>query len=136
MWINSEKAPEPVGAYPHGKRIGDLFFLSGVGPRIKNSKKIPGVQLSTEGEILSYDVKVQTHAVIHNVELILKSAGLELKDLVDCQCFLTNMKKDFKIFNKIYGEYFSIKNGPCRTTVEVGALPTPIAVEFKCIAKF
>ncbi len=135
MSINSEKAPEPVGAYPHAKRIGDLLFLSGVGPRVKNSKKIPGVEISLDGEILSYDIKIQTHAVINNIKLILESSGLELKDLVDCQCFLTNMKKDFKKFNQVYAEYFSIKNGPCRTTVEIGALPTPIAVEFKCIAK-
>ncbi len=136
MSINSEKAPEPVGAYPHAKRVGDLLFLSGVGPRTKNSKEIPGVELSADGEILSYDVEAQTHAVIKNVELVLKSAGLELKDLVDCQCFLTNMKNDFKRFNKVYAEYFSVESGPCRTTVEIGALPTPIAVEFKCIAKF
>lgn len=136
MSINSEKAPEPVGAYPHAKRVGDLLFLSGVGPRKKSSKDIPGVKLSEAGEILSYDVEVQTRAVIKNVEMVLQSAGLELTDLIDCQCFLTNMKKDFKAFNEIYAEYFSIENGPCRTTVEVGALPTPIAVEFKCIAKF
>lgn len=136
MSINSNKAPEPVGAYPHARRVGDLLFLSGVGPREKNSKSIPGVELSEEGEVLSYDVAVQTRAVIKNVELVLQSAGLELSDLVDCQCFLTNMKKDFKAFNKVYAEFFSIEKGPCRTTVEVGALPTPIAVEFKAVAAF
>lgn len=136
MSINSEKAPEPVGAYPHAKRVGDLLFLSGVGPRKKNSKDIPGVELSESREIISYDVAVQTHAVIKNVEMILQASGLELKDLVDCQCYLTNMKNDFKAFNKVYAEYFSVETGPCRTTVEIGALPTPIAVEFKCIAKF
>ena len=136
MSINSNKAPEPVGAYPHAKRVGNLLFLSGVGPRKKNSKTIPGVELSHTGEILSYDVEVQTRAVIQNVELVLQSAGLELSDLVDCQCFLTNMKKDFKGFNKIYAEFFSVESGPCRTTVEIGALPTPIAVEFKAVAQF
>lgn len=136
MSIHSEKAPEPVGAYPHAKRVGGLLFLSGVGPRKKNSKEIPGVELSSDGEIFNYDVEVQTHAVIKNVEMILQSAGLELTDLVDCQCFLTNMKKDFKAFNKVYAEYFSVESGPCRTTVEIGALPTPIAVEFKCVAQF
>jgi len=136
MYINSSKAPKPVGAYPHAKRVGDLLFLSGVGPRQKNSKSIPGVELSPQGDILSYDVEVQTRAVIKNVELVLQSAGLELTDLVDCQCFLTDMKKDFMGFNKVYAEFFSVESGPCRTTVEIGALPTPIAVEFKAVAAF
>ena len=136
MSINSNKAPEPVGAYPHAKRVGDLLFLSGVGPRERGTKIIPGVTLSEQGEILDYDVETQTRSVINNVELVLQEAGLELKDLVDVQCFLTNMKKDFKTFNKVYAEHFSIETGPCRTTVEIGALPTPIAVEFKCIASF
>ncbi len=134
--VISQKAPEPVGSYPHARRVGDLLFLSGVGPRQKGSKDIPGVEISSEGEILNYDVKIQTKAVIENVRLVLQESGLDLIDLVDVQCFLTNMKKDFKDFNSVYGEHFSVETGPCRTTVEVGALPTPIAVEFKAIAQF
>ncbi len=134
--VISEKAPEPVGSYPHARRVGDLLFLSGVGPRQRGSKEIPGVTIDENGQVTAYDAAVQTHAVIKNVELVLKDSGLGLEDLVDMQCFLTDMKNDFPAFNKVYAEYFSVKTGPCRTTVEVGALPTPIAVEFKAIAKF
>lgn len=134
--VISEKAPEPVGSYPHARRVGDLLFLAGVGPRQRGSKEIPGVTLGDDGQILSYDVEAQTHAVIKNVEMVLQSSGLELSDLVDVQCFLTNMKEDFKSFNSVYSQYFSVETGPTRTTVEVGALPTPIAVEFKAIASF
>lgn len=135
MSINSTLAPEPVGAYPHAREVGDFVFLSGVGPRKRNSKEIPGVELNSEGEITSYDVTKQTHSVVANVKAVLESAGLGLEDLVDVQVFLTDMKSDFKKFNAVYAEYFSVESGPCRTTVEIGALPTPIAVEFKCIAK-
>lgn len=134
--IISERAPEPVGPYPHARRVGDLLFLSGVGPRKKNSKEIPGVTLNDQREIVDYDIEVQTHSVINNIKTILEDSGLTLKDLVDVQVYLTNMKKDFKIFNKVYSEYFDIETGPCRTTIEVGALPTPIAVEIKGVAKF
>jgi 2-aminomuconate deaminase len=134
--VISSTAPEPVGSYPHARRVGDLLFLSGVGPRQKGSKEIPGVTFDEKGEVVEYDVARQTHAVIKNIEMILKDSGLTLDDLVDVQCFLTNMKKDFKAFNGVYAEYFSVESGPCRTTVEVGALPTPIAVEFKAIASF
>lgn len=134
--VISHKAPEPVGSYPHARRVGDFLFLSGVGPRQRGSQDIPGVELDGNRNILSYDVKKQTHAVIENVRLVLEDSGLGLEDLVDVQCFLTNMKNDFKDFNSVYAEYFSVESGPCRTTVEVGALPTPIAVEIKAIAKF
>lgn len=134
--IISQKAPEPVGSYPHARRVGDLLFLSGVGPRKKNSKEIPGVTLGENAEVIKYDVKVQTHAVIENIRLVLEDSGLSLDHLVDVQCFLTDMKNDFKDFNSVYAEYFSVESGPCRTTVEVGALPTPIAVEFKAVASF
>lgn len=132
--VISKTAPEPVGAYPHARRVGDFLFLSGVGPRQKGKKEIPGVTLSDTGEILSYDVSIQTKAVIENIRLILNDAGAELEDLVDIQVFLTNMKQDFKDFNTVYGQYFRLESGPCRTTIEIGALPTPIAVEFKAIA--
>lgn len=134
--VISQKAPEPVGSYPHARKVGELLFLSGVGPRQKGTKEIPGVVFNDAGDVLDYDVKVQTKAVIENVQLVLQDSGLDLENLVDVQCFLTNMKKDFKAFNEVYAEYFSVETGPCRTTVEVGALPTPIAVEFKAVAQF
>ncbi len=131
--ISSQQAPEPVGAYPHARRVGNLLFLSGVGPRQRGSKEIPGVTLNDQGEIVAYDIEKQCHAVFQNVKLILESSGAQWKDLVDVTVFLTNMKDDFKTFNKIYATYFT-ENQPCRTTVEVNALPTPIAIELKCIA--
>jgi 2-aminomuconate deaminase len=133
MDINSNQAPEPVGAYPHAKRVGDLLFLSGVGPREKGSKEIPGVTLDEQGRIVSYDIEKQCHAVFQNVRFILEASGSRWENLVDVTVFLTNMKDDFKKFNLIYAEYFK-EHQPCRTTVEVNALPTPIAIELKCIA--
>ncbi|MCB0378433.1 MAG: RidA family protein [Bdellovibrionales bacterium] len=134
--VISEKAPEPVGSYPHAKRVGDLLFLSGVGPRKRGTSDIPGVVFDQNRNVIDYNIKEQTHSVIENIQTVLQDSGLDLKDLVDVQVFLTNMKKDFKDFNAVYAEYFSVEAGPCRTTVEVGALPTPIAVEFKAIAQF
>ncbi len=131
--IESNTAPEPVGAYPHARRAGDFLYLSGVGPRERNTKKIPGVELSENGVIVSYDIEAQCHSVFKNVKTILQDAGADWKDLVDITVFLTNMKEDFKAYNKIYAQYFT-ENKPCRTTVEVGSLPTPIAIELKCIA--
>ena len=131
--IQSKNAPEPVGAYPHAKRVGNLLFLSGVGPRKPNSKKIPGSVIDAKGEILSYDIEKQCHAVFENVKIILEDSGSSWDNLVDVTVFLTNMKNDFHIYNHIYAEYFS-DNLPCRTTVEVLSLPTPIAIELKCIA--
>lgn len=129
----SDKAPEPVGSYPHARRVGSLLFLSGVGPRKRGSADIPGVTLDAEGNVISYDIEVQCHSVFQNVKHILQASGAQWEDLVDVTVFLTNMKADFKTFNRIYSEYF-IENPPCRTTVEVNALPTPIAIELKCIA--
>lgn len=134
--VISQKAPEPVGSYPHAKRVGNLLYLSGVGPRQRGSEEIPGVQMDQDRNVIAYDVSVQTRAVIENIRTILNESGLDLKHLIDVQCFLTNIKNDFQAFNKVYAEYFSVETGPCRTTVEVGALPTPIAVEFKAIAAF
>lgn len=131
--INSEQAPEPVGLYPHARRVGNLLFLSGVGPRERGTKKIPGVELNENGEILSYDIETQCHSVFKNVRLIVKSAGSSWDKIVDVTVFLTNMKDDFKTYNKIYAEYFK-DNQPCRTTVEISSLPTPIAIELKVIA--
>ena len=131
--IQSKNAPEPVGAYPHAKRVGNLLFLSGVGPRKLNSKKIPGAVVDAKGEILSYDIEKQCHAVFENVKIILEESGSSWDNLVDVTVFLTNMKSDFHTYNRIYSEYFS-DNLPCRTTVEVLSLPTPIAIELKCVA--
>ncbi|HRG36978.1 MAG TPA: Rid family hydrolase [Bacteroidia bacterium] len=131
--INSSKAPEPVGSYPHARRVGNLLFLSGVGPREKGTKKIPGVELDEQGNILSYDIEVQCRSVFQNVKWILEDAGSSWDKLVDVTVFLTNMKDDFKAYNRLYAEYFK-ENQPCRTTVEINCLPTPIAIELKVIA--
>ncbi len=131
--IISSKAPEPVGLYPHARRVGDLLFLSGVGPRERGTKRIPGVELNDAGEIVSYDIEVQCRSVFQNVRYILEDAGSSWNDIVDVTVFLTNMKDDFTIFNRVYAEYFA-ENQPCRTTVEVNKLPTPIAIELKVIA--
>ncbi len=131
--IHSNQAPEPVGLYPHARRVGNLLFLSGVGPRKRGSKEIPGVTLDSQGNVIDYNIELQCHSVFENVRLILEASGSRWEDLVDVTVFLTNMKKDFPVFNKIYAEYFK-SNQPCRTTVEVNALPTPIAIELKCIA--
>jgi len=131
--FNSQNAPEAVGSYPHARRVGDLLFLSGVGPRERGKKKIPGVTLGENGEIISYDIQVQCHSVFANVKTILEDSGSSWDSLVDVTVFLTNMKDDFNIYNKIYAEYFK-ENQPCRTTVEILSLPTPISIELKCIA--
>jgi len=131
--INSAKAPEPVGLYPHARRVGNLLFLSGVGPRERGTKDIPGVTLNGSGEIVSYDIETQCRSVFKNVRYILEDAGSSWEKIVDVTVFLTNMKDDFAAYNRIYAEYFA-ENQPCRTTVEVNKLPTPIAIELKVIA--
>lgn len=131
--VDSKRAPEPVGLYPHARRVGNFLFLSGVGPRERGTKKIPGVELGPDGEILSYDIEAQCHSVFKNVRAILEEAGSSWEQLVDVTVFLTNMKKDFPTYNRLWAEYFS-ENQPCRTTLEIGSLPTPIAIELKCIA--
>jgi len=131
--IESHKAPEPVGLYPHARKVGNLLFLSGIGPRKRGKKEIPGVELDDQGNILSYDIETQCHSVFKNVRTVLEDAGSNWENLVDVTIFLTNMKEDFEIYNRIYAEYFK-GNQPCRTTVEIISLPTPIAIELKCIA--
>jgi 2-aminomuconate deaminase len=134
--FESKRAPEPVGAFPHAKRVGDFLFLSGIGPRVRGSKEIPGVTLDGAGNIVNYDIEKQCRAVFENVRLVLEDAGASWNDIVDVTVFLTNMKKDFPIYNKLYAEHFAgaDKPNPTRTTVEVMALPTPIAIELKVIA--
>ena len=131
--INSVKAPEPVGLYPHARRVGDLLFLSGVGPRERGTKVIPGVTLDDGGKIATYDIEKQCRSVFQNVRFILEEAGSSWDKIVDVTVFLTNMDDDFATYNRIYAEYFA-DNQPCRTTIEVNKLPTPIAIELKVIA--
>lgn len=131
--VRSERAPEPVGAYPHAKRVGNLLFLSGVGPRKRGSKEIPGVTQDAAGAIVAYDIEAQCRSCFDNVRMILEEAGSSWDRVVDVLVFLTNMKDDFAAYNAVYAEYFS-ENQPTRTTIEINRLPTPIAVELKVIA--
>ena len=131
--VHSGKAPEPVGLYPHARKVGNLLFLSGVGPRERGSKKIPGVELDANDNITSYDIAEQCHSVFRNVRYILEDAGSSWDKIVDVTVYLTNMKDDFPIYNKLWAEYFK-ENPPCRTTLEINCLPTPIAIELKVVA--
>ena len=140
--ISTSKAPSPVGPYPHARREGEFLFLSGCGPRKPGTKVIPGVTLDADDEITAYDVEIQTRSVFENIKVILEASGASLGDVVDVQAYLTNMKADFATFNRVYAEYFGTTkdangtpDGPTRTTIEVGALPTPIAVELKVVAR-
>jgi 2-aminomuconate deaminase len=127
------RAPDPIGAYPHARRAGDFLFLSGVGPRLPDSNEVPGNHYDEQGSLRAYDMEQQCHSVIANISAILELYGAQWQDLVDITVFLTDIQRDFKVFNRIYTEYFG-DTRPCRTTVEVTALPTPIAIELKCIA--
>lgn len=132
--VRTGNAPKPVGAYPHAKRVGDLVFLSGIGPRPAGGGDIPGAKLDDDGNVVAVDIEAQCHSVFTNVRAVLESAGCEWEDLIDVTVFLTDIPRDFETYNRVYAEYFSA-DGPCRTTVEVTRLPTPIAIELKCIAK-
>jgi len=131
--IISSSAPEPVGLYPHARRMGNLLFLSGIGPREKGEKKVPGVELDESGNIISYDIEKQCHSVFKNVKTVLEECGSSWEKIIDVTVFLTNMKGDFNKYNKLWADYFT-SNPPCRTTVEIKSLPTPIAIELKVIA--
>ncbi|MEJ6775860.1 MAG: Rid family hydrolase [Crocinitomicaceae bacterium] len=135
--ISTNKAPKPVGLYPHARKAGGLLFLSGVGPRVAGSDEVdsvvPGLKLDKNGNFIEFDFEKQCRSVFDNVRVILEESGSSWNDLVDVTVFLVNMKRDFQIYNKIYAEYFK-DNLPCRTTVEINSLPTPIAIELKCIA--
>ncbi len=131
--IHSSKAPPPVGAYPHARKAGGFLFLSGVGPRQAGTSEIPGVTLDSAGTVIASDIVIQTEALINNIKLILQGAGSSLDKIVDVQVFLTHMKRDFQSFNEVYAQHFNSIQAT-RTTIEVGSLPTPIAVEFKVIA--
>ncbi|MEO5595866.1 MAG: RidA family protein [Lysobacteraceae bacterium] len=133
--IHAAAAPAAVGAYPHARRVGELLFLSGIGPRQPGSNQIAGNDYFADGRVRSYDIAAQTRAVFANVRSVLKAAGARWEDLVDVTVFLTDMKHDFATYNTIWTEFFpEPANAPCRTTVGITALPTPIAIELKCIA--
>jgi len=131
--INTTGAAAPLGAYPHARKVGNLLFLSGIGSRQAIDNKIPGLILDENGQIIRYDIEAECHSVFANVKAVLEASGSSWDKMVDVTVFLTNMKTDFPIYNKIYGEYFKNVDA-CRTTVEVKSLPTPIAIELKVIA--
>lgn len=132
--ITTGNAPKPVGAYPHARRVGNLLFLSGIGPRdAKTGTDIPGLVTDKNGNFIEFDFEAQCHSVFKNVRAVLEASGSDWEKLVDVTVFLVNMQRDFTTFNRIYAQYFT-GNQPCRTTVEVNCLPTPIAIELKCIA--
>lgn len=131
--IHTASAPKPVGAYPHARRVGNLLFLSGIGPRTPETDEIPGLKRSPSGNFLEFDFEAQCHSVFANVRTVLEASGARWEDLVDVTVFLTNMERDFHTYNRIYAQYF-VEHQPCRTTVGIDSLPTPIAIELKCIA--
>jgi 2-aminomuconate deaminase len=135
--INSQNAPKPMGLYPHARKVGNLLFLSGVGPRAGGSgseeANIPGLKFDKNGNYETFDFEAQCRSVFENVKLILEESGSSWENLVDVTTFLVDMKRDFKAYNRVYAEYFK-DNQPCRTTLEISALPSPISIELKCIA--
>ncbi len=131
--VETEKAPSPVGLYPHARQVGELLFLSGIGPRKPGSGEIPGLELTKHGNWKVFDPEAQIRSVFDNVKIVLEESGSSWDQLVDVTVFLTDMKRDFELYNEIYAEYFE-SNRPCRTTVEIKSLPTPIIIELKCIA--
>ena len=131
--IDAQKAPKPVGLYPHARRVGNLLFLSGIGPRNPEDDSVPGLQRSPSGNFTAFDFEAQVHSVFNNVRSVLEASGATWADLVDVTVYLVNMERDFHTYNRIWAEYFK-ENAPCRTTVGIDSLPTPIAIELKCIA--
>ncbi len=133
--VQAGAAPKPVGLYPHARRIGNLLFLSGLGPRSPSDSSVPGNDMFADGRVHSYDIQAQARAVLDNVRIVLEASGARWEDLVDVTVFLTDMARDFKPYNAVWAEYFpDPAKAPCRTTVGIIALPTPIAIELKCIA--
>jgi 2-aminomuconate deaminase len=131
--FDAGSAPKPVGLYPHARRVGNLLFLSGIGPRDPKTDGVPGLERSTSGNYTRFDFEAQCHSVFQNVRRVLEDSGAKWEDLVDVTVFLTDMKRDFHTYNRVYAEYFK-DHQPCRTTVGIDSLPTPIAIELKCIA--
>lgn len=133
--ISTQNAPKPVGLYPHARKAGNLLFLSGIGPRTTQGdhSTVPGLELDASGNFKAFDFEAQCISVFNNVRAVLEASGAKWENLVDVTVFLTDMKRDFHTYNRLYAEYFK-DNQPCRTTVEVKSLPTPIAIELKCMA--
>lgn len=131
--VHAANAPKAVGAYPHARRVGNLLFLSGVGPRSPKDNSIPGNLLDADGKLVGYDIEAQCRQVFANVRAVLEASGAAWQDLVDVTVYLTDMQRDFATYNRLYAEYFT-DSQPCRTTLGITALPTPIAIELKCIA--
>jgi 2-aminomuconate deaminase len=131
--VHTDAAPAPEGAYPHARKVGDLLFLSGVGPRQPGSNAIPGNVRDANGQLIGYDIEAQCRQVFANVRAVLEASGAAWTDLVDVTVFLTDMQRDFAAYNRLYAEYFAGVDA-CRTTLGISALPTPIAIELKCIA--
>jgi len=133
--IQASSAPKPVGVYPHARRVGDLLFLSGIGPRDPATNAIAGNEYFADGRLRKYDIQAQTRAVFANVRTVLQASGATWDDLVDVTVYLTDMARDFKAYNAIWAEHFpDAATAPCRTTLGITALPTPIAIELKCVA--
>lgn len=133
--IHAGNAPKAVGSYPHARRVGGLLFLSGIGPRDPASNAIPGNVLYADGRVQRYDIRAQARAVFANVRAVLEASGARWEDLVDVTVYLTDMARDFQAYNEVWAEYFpEPASAPCRTTVGITALPTPIAIELKCTA--
>ncbi|MAK40843.1 MAG: 2-aminomuconate deaminase [Euryarchaeota archaeon] len=133
--FTANNGPSAMGAYPHLNKVGDLLFISGMGPRSPKNNEIPGGPIKDERGIpLDYDITAQTHSVINNIKEILEEYDLGLENIVDIQVFLVDMERDFAEYNKVYAEYFS-EILPARTTVGIHSLPSPIAIELKVVAK-
>lgn len=134
--FQTQAAPAAVGAYPHARRVGDLLFLSGIGPRTPGTNAVPGNVHAVDGALMGHDIAAQTRQVFANVRAVLNASGARWEDLVDITVFLTDMAHDFKAYNAVWAEYFpDPAHAPCRTTLGITALPTPIAIELKCIAQ-
>ncbi|MEO1008445.1 MAG: RidA family protein [Planctomycetota bacterium] len=139
--IRTDDAPRPVGAYPHARRVGDLLFCSGVGPRSPGANTVPGVTLDASGALIDYDFAAQCRSCFDNVRAVVEAAGARFEDIVDVQAYLTDLPRDFATFNELWKQAFAGegKPNPCRTTIEVSRLPqggdAPIAVELKVIAR-
>ena len=135
--IKTITAPKPVGTYPHARRVGELLFLSGIGPRDAGTNAIPGNEYFADGRVRHYDIAAQARSVFANVRAVLEASGARWEDLVDVTVYLTDMQRDFPAYNAVWAEYFpDIDTAPCRTTLGITALPTPIAIELKCVAAF
>jgi 2-aminomuconate deaminase len=133
--IHADAAPKAVGSYPHARRVGNLLFLSGIGPRDPATNTIPGNVQFADGRVQRYDIQAQARAVFANVRAVLEASGARWEDLADVTVYLTDMLRDFRLYNEVWAEYFpDPATAPCRTTVGITALPTPIAIELKCIA--